>query len=141
MFAALPQRAIEPPRPGTVWISGHAKQRFHIRPEQLRAFCEKNRIAELTFFNSVLRDDFEPDSNVDVLYRSGAGFHHGRNGAAFRDRRRELSKELGKILGRRVDMVSADAVESRTNAHRTLSREIAYTTGHMPESRPAPSIP
>ena len=139
------QQTIEPPKLGTVRIPGRVKQRFHIRPEQLRAFCEKNRIAELAFFGSVLRDDFGPDSDVDVLYRPGPGFHQRRKGAAFRDRRRELGKELGKILGRRVDMVSADAVESRANAHRTLAREIpetreiAYTTGRMPESQPAPS--
>ena len=80
-----PRQTIETPRPGIVRIAGRVKQRFHIRAEQLRAFCEKNWIAELAFFGSMLRDDFEPDSDVDVPYRPGPGFHHRRKGAAFRD--------------------------------------------------------
>ena len=37
--------------------------------EELAAFCERWRIVELAFFGSVLRDDFGPHSDVDVLVR------------------------------------------------------------------------
>ena len=38
-----------------------------IRSEKLAAFCERWRVTELALFGSVLRDDFGPNSDVDVL--------------------------------------------------------------------------
>ncbi len=35
--------------------------------ERIRAFCETWKVKELSLFGSVLRDDFRPDSDVDVL--------------------------------------------------------------------------
>jgi len=43
---------------------------IHYDHDRLAALCEKWRITELALFGSVLRDDFRPDSNVDVLTRS-----------------------------------------------------------------------
>ena len=40
-----------------------------IPQEQIREFCQHWQIAELALFGSVLRDDFRPDSDVDVLVR------------------------------------------------------------------------
>lgn len=36
-------------------------------PDALAAFCERWRIAKLTLFGSILRDDFSPKSDVDIL--------------------------------------------------------------------------
>ena len=36
-------------------------------PDKLAAFCERWRVAELWLFGSVIRDDFGPESDVDVL--------------------------------------------------------------------------
>ena len=41
--------------------------RIDIDREKIAAFCEKWQITELALFGSVLRDDFGPDSDVDVL--------------------------------------------------------------------------
>lgn len=41
--------------------------RINITKEQIADFCQKNHINKLAFFGSVLRDDFRPDSDVDVL--------------------------------------------------------------------------
>lgn len=38
-----------------------------ISDQQLRDFCRKHHIARLSFFGSVVRDDFSADSDVDVL--------------------------------------------------------------------------
>jgi predicted nucleotidyltransferase len=38
-----------------------------LAPEALRDFCERWKVAEFSFFGSVLRADFRPDSDVDVL--------------------------------------------------------------------------
>jgi predicted nucleotidyltransferase len=44
-----------------------ARRRLGVEPEQIAEMCRKWRIAELSLFGSVLRDDFRPDSDVDVL--------------------------------------------------------------------------
>lgn len=41
--------------------------RINIPQEQIAGFCRRNRIRKLALFGSVLRDDFGPDSDIDVL--------------------------------------------------------------------------
>ena len=43
------------------------KARIDIPPERIAAFCQRNQIVRLALFGSVLRDDFRPESDVDVL--------------------------------------------------------------------------
>jgi predicted nucleotidyltransferase len=61
-------------------------------------FCRKNHIRKLSLFGSVLRDDFRPDSDVDVLveYEPGAII------TLLDMARQEI--ELGTLLGRKVDL-------------------------------------
>jgi hypothetical protein len=40
---------------------------LEIPAASLHAFCRKRKVRELSLFGSVLRDDFRPDSDVDVL--------------------------------------------------------------------------
>lgn len=78
-----------------------------IEPAKLAAFCRKHRIRRLGFFGSVLRDDFGPGSDVDVLYE----FHPGvRLGWDIIDVQEELSGLLG---GRRVDFVPVQHLNHR----------------------------
>jgi predicted nucleotidyltransferase len=44
-------------------------ERLHIQIDRdaIAAFCQRHHIRKLAFFGSVLRDDFRPDSDVDVL--------------------------------------------------------------------------
>ena len=64
---------------------------------KLEAFCKKHHVKKLAFFGSVLRDDFGPQSDVDVLVE----FERGKTpGLAFFG----MQDELGKILKRRVDL-------------------------------------
>jgi predicted nucleotidyltransferase len=77
--------------------------------ERLTAFCQRWRIAELAFFGSVLRDDFRPDSDVDVLVTFAPDARRGLlDFVAMQD-------ELSTILGRQVDLVSRRAVEHSGN--------------------------
>ena len=72
---------------------------IHIEQQQLSAFCEKNAIRKLSFFGSVLRDDFDADSDVDVLVEFESGHVPGFLGLA------RMERELSSILaGRKVDM-------------------------------------
>jgi uncharacterized protein len=76
--------------------------RFTIESEQLAAFCRRNHINKLSLYGSVLRDDFSPESDIDILVEFEAGHVPGFAIIG-------LEKELSGMLGRRVDMrTSAD---------------------------------
>ena len=66
----------------------------------VNAFCQRHHIARLALFGSVLRDDFGPDSDVDVLVEFQPGHVPGLD---FVSMERELS---GLLQGRRVDLVT-----------------------------------
>ncbi len=65
--------------------------------DAIAGFCKRHRIRRLALFGSVLRDDFTPDSDVDVLVEFEPG---ARTGLRFFSMERELSG----LLGRRVDL-------------------------------------
>lgn len=68
-------------------------------PDQaIAAFCRKHAIARLALFGSILRDDFGPDSDVDVLVE----FEPGRTPGFFAFAGMQM--ELAQLFGRRVDL-------------------------------------
>jgi predicted nucleotidyltransferase len=71
--------------------------RMAIDQDRIADFCRRNHVRRLAFFGSILRDDFGPESDVDVLVEFEAGHVPG---FAFFD----LQEELSAILGRRVDL-------------------------------------
>ena len=71
--------------------------RIEIPREGLAEFCRRNRIRRLALFGSALRDDFRPDSDVDVLVEFEPG---ARVGLAFIT----MQDELSELLGRKVDL-------------------------------------
>ena len=64
---------------------------------ELREFCRTHGISRLALFGSVLRDDFSPQSDIDVLVEFEP---HVRIGLRFF----EIQRELSGLLGRRVDL-------------------------------------
>jgi uncharacterized protein len=80
-----------------------------VAPEQLRALCLRWRVAELCLFGSALRNDFRPDSDIDLLvtFASDARWRA-------RDLLR-LQDELEALFGRKVDLVERAAVEESEN--------------------------
>ncbi len=76
-----------------------AKQRIEIHRDTLAQFCRQNHIRKLSLFGSVLRDDFGPQSDIDVLVE----FEPGHTPGFFRlfDMEEELSALFG---GRKVDL-------------------------------------
>lgn len=72
--------------------------RIHVPREALADFCRRHGIRRLAFFGSVLRDDFGPQSDVDVLVE----FQHDVGVGLIALSTMEL--ELGALLGRRVDL-------------------------------------
>lgn len=79
------------------------------RPELIERFCRKWKVAELALFGSVLRPDFGPESDVDVL----VSFAPDAEWSIFD--LMEMEEELSAIFGRKVDLVERRAVERSEN--------------------------
>lgn len=80
-----------------------------IPPEKVTAFCKRWQIVELALFGSVLRDDFGPESDVDVLVRFDPQAQHTLVDLA------QIEDQLGATLGRKVDLIEREAVERSPN--------------------------
>lgn len=83
--------------------------RIEIPKEKITDFCRRWKISGLSLFGSVLRDDFGPDSDVDVLIRFAPEAKHGLFSMV------RMQEELKIILGREVDLVSRRGVEMSRN--------------------------
>ena len=78
-------------------------------PEQVIAdFCQRHHIRKLALFGSVLRDDFAPDSDIDVLVEFEPAYTPGLAFFSMQD-------ELAQIFGRDVDLLTFNAVTSMEN--------------------------
>jgi uncharacterized protein len=72
--------------------------RISIPKDRIAEFCKRHRIRRLSFFGSVLREDFGPDSDIDVLVEFKPGTRMGLIQLS------GLEIELGQIFGRKVDL-------------------------------------
>jgi predicted nucleotidyltransferase len=73
------------------------KAKIAVPKEQLAEFCRRHHIRRLSLFGSVLREDFRPDSDVDILVEFEPGKTPGLAFFAMQD-------ELAELLGRPVDL-------------------------------------
>jgi len=96
------------------------RARIAVDREKLADFCRRNHIRTLAFFGSVLRDDFGPDSDVDVLVEFESGHVPG---LAFVSIERDLSEMLG---GRRVDLVTRSFLNERIRERVLNAAEVQY---------------
>ena len=78
-------------------------------PEQIAEFCRKWKITRFELFGSVLRDDFDDRSDIDVL-------------ATFEDEQRlrirdflDMEAELHQLFGRKVDLIERRLIEGSRN--------------------------
>lgn len=83
--------------------------KLEIAESSLRTFCQKWQITEFAVFGSVLRDDFGPESDVDVLvtFEETARWRLADLAA--------MRQELAAIVGRHVDLVERAAVTENPN--------------------------
>lgn len=77
--------------------------------EQIAEFCRKWRVTEFALFGSVLRDDFRPDSDVDVLVTWAPDARISLFDYT------PMKEELEEIFGRKVDLISKRGVEQSSN--------------------------
>ena len=83
--------------------------RLEVPEEAIAAFCERWKVTEIAVFGSVLRDDFGPESDVDVLVRFAQPVRWGLFDVA------HMEEELAGIFGRKVDLIDRIAVEESPN--------------------------
>jgi hypothetical protein len=75
-----------------------AAERIRIDPQTLREFCRRRHIKRLALYGSVLRPDFRPDSDVDVLVEFEPGHTPGLFTLG------GIALELDELAGREVDI-------------------------------------
>jgi len=80
-----------------LWTEPVTRNGITIDRDTLAEFCRRNHIRKLSLFGSVLRDDFRPQSDVDVLVEFEPG--HVPKLRVF-----YFEAELSKLLGRKVDL-------------------------------------
>ena len=92
----------------------------------LAAFCRANGIRRLSIFGSAVRDDFGPESDVDVLIEFEPGRAPGFRFVS-------IAAELSELFGRRVDVLTRRSVERSPNYIRRReildSAEVIYAAG------------
>ena len=97
------------------------QQNIRIDQEKIAEFCRRNHIRSLALFGSVLRNDFRPDSDVDVLVEFEPGETPGFDFVRMQD-------ELSGIFGRPVDFLTIGFI-SRYIRDR-VQREARVIYGH-----------
>ena len=71
---------------------------IYIPKNRIAEFCKRHQIRRLSFFGSILREDFGPESDIDILVEFKPGTRIGLIQLS------GLEIELGKIFGRKVDL-------------------------------------
>ncbi len=80
-----------------------------ISKDKIAAFCCRHHIRSLAFFGSVLRGDFGPGSDVDVLVEFEHGHKHSLMDLV------GMEEELTEMFGQKADLVERRAVEKSEN--------------------------
>jgi predicted nucleotidyltransferase len=99
------------------------RKRLEISKDKLADFCRRNHIRWMAFFGSVLREDFGPDSDIDVLVEFEPGHVPGL--ALIR-----MQDELSELLaGRKVDLVTPKFLHPRIRDQVLAEMEVQYAQG------------
>jgi hypothetical protein len=96
--------------------------RIDIPKDAIADFCQRWRMTEFSLFGSVLRADFRPDSDVDVLVNFEAGARWTLLDFA------QMREELEAILGRKVDLLTRRGVQQSRNP---LRRQAILSTAEV----------
>ena len=98
-----------------------ANPNLNIPKDKIEAFCKKWKIVEFSIFGSVLRQDFSPKSDVDVLISFEADIPWSLFDWV------DMIEELKGILGREVDLVEKSGLRNPFRRHEILnSRQVIY---------------
>ncbi|NEQ66620.1 MAG: nucleotidyltransferase family protein [Symploca sp. SIO2D2] len=94
--------------------------------KEITNFCKRWQVTEFALFGSVLRDDFRPDSDIDVMVQFHPEAHPTFNNLD------QMEAELKSIFHREVDLITRQGVETSRNylrRHEILSSaQVIYAT-------------
>ena len=98
------------------------KPKIDLPTVQLVAFCQRNRIHELSLFGSVLREDFSPESDVDILVEFEPGIAETLTLMDLAG----MQIELSDMLQREVDLVLRDGLKPLLKEEILAHSEVVY---------------
>lgn len=90
-------------------INQQIYDRLQASPDQIVALCQQWQILELSLFGSILRDDFRPDSEVDLLVTFATDAHLSLLDLV------ELQHQFESLFGRSVDVIEKQTIEASPN--------------------------
>lgn len=94
---------------------------LHIDSKKIADFCGRWKVTEFSIFGSALRDDFRPNSDVDVLLAFASNARWSLFDLV------EMREELTSMLGREVDIVEKGTIRNPFRRHSIMaSREVLY---------------
>jgi len=103
------------------------KQPVHISRNKVASFCRRWKVVEFSLFGSILREDFRPDSDIDVLVKFAPEARVSLFDLV------EMEDELKGVFGREVDLVEKDAILQSENYIRRKNilenTEVIYAAG------------
>jgi uncharacterized protein len=76
---------------------------------EIQTFCQRWHITEFSLFGSVLRDDFRPDSDIDILVSFAPNTRRGLTETL------QMQQELQTLFNRKVDFIVKSAIERSEN--------------------------
>lgn len=95
--------------------------KIEVPSKEVTAFCQRHHIRQLALFGSVLRDDFTPESDIDVLVEFELGHTPGLAFFA-------MQRELTEILGRKVDLNTARGLSPYFRQEVVDGAEVLYVS-------------
>ena len=100
------------------------KAKINIPPRKIAQFCKENHIVKLSLFGSVLRDDFQMDSDIDFLVEFKPGKAPGLINYC------RMERELSEILGfRKVDLRTPQELSKYFRDEVLAQAEVQYAAG------------
>ncbi|GBC95943.1 hypothetical protein HRbin16_01743 [bacterium HR16] len=99
-----------------------AELKIDIPRDKVAEFCQRYRIRKLSLFGSVLREDFRPDSDVDVLVEFDPEAKVGFVALS------RMQRELSAILQRQVDIVPRSGLKPVIRDSVMADEEVIYAS-------------
>jgi len=97
-------------------------QKIEIPVQEIADLCRRYQVRELAVFGSFLRDDFRPDSDIDLLVEFAPDAEIGFLALA------RMGRELSSILHRPVDLVPKAGLKAKIRDQVLSNRKVLYAS-------------